>query len=154
MPCEVLVPADFNDLIPELASWNEGKGIDVVSWLGCIGRYDHAIAYAALFWPEFVVHDECIFFDVPEERNYREWMENLNGDRTQVEQMLNHRHIADLFYNSEFKPSDEVLKYIGQLLFEMWTCKLKRDFPQAKIQVALYGDESGDPQITFFRARA
>ena len=45
------------NLIPELADWNGGEGIGLGAWLGCIGRYDHAAAYAACFWPDFVRHD-------------------------------------------------------------------------------------------------
>lgn len=29
---------DFNALIPEMSSWNNGKGIDVDSWIGCAGK--------------------------------------------------------------------------------------------------------------------
>lgn len=38
-------------LIPELAGWNDGKGISVESWISGIGRYDHAIGYCTIFWP-------------------------------------------------------------------------------------------------------
>lgn len=40
---------DFDTLIPELPKWDEGKGIDVDSWLACVGNFEHAVAYARLF---------------------------------------------------------------------------------------------------------
>lgn len=57
---------DANQLIPELSQWNNGAGIDVATWIGCVGRYDHAIGYASIFWPEFVMHDGCILLGTPD----------------------------------------------------------------------------------------
>ena len=51
---------EFARLIPELAAWNDGRGIDIKSWLGCIGRFDRCVAYTTLFWPAFTV--ECVLF--------------------------------------------------------------------------------------------
>ncbi|HSA77298.1 MAG TPA: hypothetical protein VLG72_00365 [Nitrospirota bacterium] len=48
--------SDFNKLIPELSDWNNGKGIDVVSWIGCVGDFQKAIGYSVMFWPHF---EEC-----------------------------------------------------------------------------------------------
>lgn len=69
------------DLIPELKLWNEGKGIDLNAFADAVGRYDHAIAYATLFWPDFVVHDDCVFRNQPDPANYLNWMEELKGAR-------------------------------------------------------------------------
>jgi hypothetical protein len=56
------LPADFRKLIPELATYNNGEEIDVDSWLSVVGSYEHAIAYTRLFWPAFVIHDDCVLF--------------------------------------------------------------------------------------------
>lgn len=45
------------DLIPETREWNEGRGIDLESWIGCVGSFEHAIAYGEIFWPDFAEHD-------------------------------------------------------------------------------------------------
>ena len=67
---------DFTQLIPELQAWNDGKGIDVVSWIRCLGRFDHAVGYSQLFWPEFTIHDECIMFADFTVESYETWMKN------------------------------------------------------------------------------
>ena len=41
-------------MLPELAEWNNGKGIDLKSWIGCSGNFRLAIGYSAIFWPRFV----------------------------------------------------------------------------------------------------
>ena len=48
---------DFNKLIPELKDWNNGKGIDIYSWIGCVGDFQKAIGYSVIFWPEFIEID-------------------------------------------------------------------------------------------------
>jgi hypothetical protein len=44
----------------ELAAWNNGKGIDLQSWVGCEARFALAVGYASIFWPEFVEFDGYI----------------------------------------------------------------------------------------------
>ncbi|HEX2972895.1 MAG TPA: hypothetical protein VHP11_11210 [Tepidisphaeraceae bacterium] len=143
-------------LIPELAQWNNGNGISLRLWLDCIGRYDHAVAYAALFWPDFVLHDDCIFIDAPDAQNYENWMRQCGGDRRQVEAVINHRHIVDLFTNSEFEPTKQLVIHVRRLLEDMWSCKLRREFPDRHFVVECYGDGSDDLldyQITVFQQR-
>lgn len=48
---------EMNNLIPELADWNNGDGIDVDAWLQCMGSFSLAIAFGELFWPKFEVED-------------------------------------------------------------------------------------------------
>ena len=32
------------DLVPETSEWNTGRGIDLRSWIGCVGNIEYAIA--------------------------------------------------------------------------------------------------------------
>ena len=52
---------DFNKLIPELPSWNNGRGIKAYTWIGCIGNYEHAIGYSTFFWPDFIEFEDYLF---------------------------------------------------------------------------------------------
>ena len=45
---------DFHKLIPELKDWNNGDGIDVQSWIECVGSFQKAIGYSTMFWPEWL----------------------------------------------------------------------------------------------------
>ena len=143
-------------LIPELSQWNGGYGIDLLSWVNCIGREDHAIGYAAYFWPDFAIHDDCIFLRQPDVDNYNKWMRECNGDKTRVESVMNHRHIVNMFGESEFEPTEEVLIHIGRLLRDMWSCKLQRDYPQRRVKVRFSEDDSEDLldyEITLYQER-
>jgi hypothetical protein len=147
---------DVGKLIPHLAEWNTGSGISAQAWIGCIGRFDHAVGYATLFWPDFVVHEDCIFLDAPEPEHFDRWMRDCGGDKTEVETVVNHRHIVDIFTNSEFAPTAEMVVHVRQLLKEMWSSKLQRDFPDRRFRIEFYGDGSNnllDYQITVSQER-
>ena len=132
------------NLIPELSKWNDGHGIGLLSWVRCVGRLDHAVAYAAYFWPDFVIHDDCLFLRPPDVANYNDWMRQCNGDRTSVESVMNHLHLAEMFGDDGFEPTPEVLAHLGRLLADMWTCKLRREFPERRVKVELSGVGSHD----------
>ena len=145
---------DIRTLIPELSAWNDGKGIDAESWISAIGRYDHAIGYSTIFWPGFCVHNDCVFRYPIDAETYAHWMEAVGGDKTKVEALANHQHIVDLFPNSVFQPSDEVVLYLGSILREMWSSKLRSDFPTREFVVEFpYGEAAGvtNCEITFYQ---
>jgi len=151
---------DFQVLIPELAKWNNGKGISVELWINGLGNFEHAIAYGRLFWPDFVEYDGCIFlsqyFDI---ENYNNWMKSTKGNKTAVEKVMNHRHIVDYFPNSpKPQPTKEQMVYFGNYLKELWDCKLKRDFPERNIVVEFFEgedvvDDVYDFEILFYQNR-
>ncbi|MFM2478165.1 hypothetical protein [Celerinatantimonas sp. MCCC 1A17872] len=85
--------------------------------------------------------------------SFQSWFERSNHDLYAVQSLLNHRHISDMFLQgSDAKPSRIQLEYIGQLLVEMWSSKLHREFPNLQIHVELLNFDSDDwvsPAITF-----
>jgi hypothetical protein len=84
-------------------------------------------------------------------------MTQLTGDKSRVERMLNHRHLLDMFLNSEYEPTKEILLHLMQTLKEIWSCKLLRDFPDRQITVETYGAGSDDFlawEISFFQERS
>jgi hypothetical protein len=149
----ILPNPDFNELIPELKQWNNGDGISVEGWLQCIGNYEYAVAYTTLFWPEFAIYEDCVFFADFGADTFSSWIEHTQGNKRATEAVMNHRHILDLFPNERTQPSREVTIYLGQLLKDMWQVKLKRDFPDRTIIVEFLeavGEDLLDYQITFY----
>src|SRR4051812_43508322 len=122
---ERLSDVPMADLIPETRDWNNGSGIDIRSWIRCVGSIEHAIGYGELFWPEFTELDGCVFFASVTEEGYRGFMQGAGGNKRAVEAVMNHRHVLDLFVS---EPSREQVVYLGRLLREMWAAKLARDF--------------------------
>lgn len=147
---------DFNQLIPQMRDWNNGKGIDIDSWIGCMANHKVLIGCARLLWPNFVEHDGCILLgDSVDEGNYRGFLKNSNGNKTTVESTMNHWHIVDLFATE--RPTRELVVYVGRLMKEIWQVKLHHDFPDRKITV--WFPEEDDLEdleeytLTFFQER-
>lgn len=144
------------DLIPELREWNDGRGISLADWANAVGRYDYVVAYASTFWPDFFVRDDCVFRLDPDKENLAAWMSTLDNDRSQVEAVINHLHILDMFTSKDFKPTLQVVRHIARLLKDMWSCKLQRDFPERQFRVEV---SDGTPdlltyEVTFFQDRS
>ena len=163
---------DFEKMIPELKDWDlnyqqaestkkilgrEVRIEPIDYWTSFNARFDYFVLYSRIIWPGFVEHDDCVFlakeFSV---ESYDQWRKKLN--KTDTEAMLNHRHITDLFNNSEFKPNLDIVLYIGRYLKEVWTEKLKRDFPKRTFVVS-FPEEPHTPndlvsyEISFFQER-
>ena len=104
------------------------------------------------------MHDECVLLgpdiDVV---NYRSWFEKFGGDKSRVEVMMNHQHVADLFPNSDFVLTKEVAVSLGDVMSEMLKAKLSRDFPSLDFCVLWNGDILHDDiyayEISFYRIR-
>ena len=151
-------PVDFNSLVPELSGWNGGEGIDIDNWIGCVGNYEHAIGYSRLFWPEFIAHDGCVFLKSHMTlENYAGFTKQSGGDKSSVESVINHEHIEDMFGILELEPRHEQMIYLGRAMREMWSCKLRRDFPHKRFEVNFddQGTDDGerDYVITFYQVR-
>lgn len=145
---------NYKALIPELSDWNNGKGIDVVSWIGCVCDYEKAIGYSALFWPTFVEIDGLIVRDITSEENLKGFAKEYNGDRKKTESTVNHLHIRDIQYWGCPGATPERMGYLGNVIKAMWECKLKLDFPERNFVVEVYeGDAENidDFMVTFYQ---
>jgi hypothetical protein len=145
---------DFNLLIPELKEWNNGEGIDVESWIGCVGSFEKAIGYSVVFWPHFVEYDGCILKDNFSRESYDSFMKQHNGDKTLVEAVMNHLHIKDIQCYGCFHTKEQLI-YIGNVLKEIYTCKLKAQFPEKQFEVKFenYEENEDDYEVTFYQKR-
>ena len=128
---------DFNKLIPELSEWNNGAGIDVVSWIGCVGDFEKAIGYSTIFWPNFVEFDGFIVREGTTKQDIKSFKTQCKGNRKEIEALINHLHIRDIQYYECPGSTPELLSYLGKVLKEIYECKLKRDFPDRQLVVEL-----------------
>ncbi|MBC8108870.1 MAG: hypothetical protein H7Z14_19960 [Anaerolineae bacterium] len=148
---------DFVRLIPELQAWNNGHGISVEAWIGCVGRSELAIGYGRLFWPEFVEHDGCVLFAGFSSDSFRAFMEQRDGNRRDVEIVMNHRHVSDYFSRAGGSATAEQLIYLGRLLRDIWQTKLAHDFPDRSFVVHFADgpfEDLNDYEVTFWQPSA
>ena len=145
-------PPNYEDMIPRLATFLDGKPAGIEMFLSNIGRYDHLAAHASLIWPAFIEHEKCVFRGTAIPSSYSQWKEKF-GDNTQtIEGMLNHLHIHDLFFDgTEPEPNHALVAYIGNLLRETWATKLALDFPDRVFDVHFperFDNAIDNPSIT------
>lgn len=142
----------FDELIPELSLWNDGRGIGVEEWLSSAGSFELAIAYASLFWPDVVEHDGCVLRGSVDSEAYKRWKGAVGDDKTEVEKAMNHKHIADICTGQHNR---QQLLYLGNRLAEMWRSCLNGKLPSHNI-VVIFDCNSPDESewyVTFFRRR-
>jgi len=145
---------DFAKLIPELPNWNNGKGIDVASWIGCMGDFQKAIGYSVIFWPEFIEIDGYVLRAGVTREALQRWIEHCGTEKKSIEGTANHLHIRDLQYWNCPDATPERLVYLGRVLKEIYECKLRRDFPERTFKVEFYEGDADDLdgfELTFYQ---
>lgn len=107
-------------------------------------------AFGALFWPAFVSVRGCVLLrDRYEENNFDQWWNELSGRRGDIERVLNHLHLWDLF-ESRDEISDQMLEELAEVLAKVWRCALAEQFPDRRFEVSVASgvDEYG-PTLSF-----
>jgi len=150
---------DFDALIPEMRTWNNGKGIDIDSWIQCMANHKILVGCSRILWPSFVEHDDCILLGgsvggSADKATYEAFLKQANGDKKTVETTMNHVHVLHLFATE--LPTRELVLYVGRLMKQIWQVKLGHEFPGRRITVS-FPDEDDlellDYEITFFQDR-
>jgi hypothetical protein len=142
---------DFNNLIPEMRSWNNGNGIDVDSWIQCMANHKVLVGCARILWPDFVERDGCIVL-ARHAPNWQGYLEKAHGDRKIAEATINHIHVLHLFATE--LPTRALVLHVGRLLKEIWQVKLQHHFPGRKITISFPQEddlELSEYELTFFQ---
>ena len=149
------IPESMRD---KLAAWNNGKGIDIESWVGCEGNFRLACGYASIFWPEFVEHEGYVLRKGFSLDSLRSWEEHCSGNRESIEAVMNHLHIADIqHYGCEDISKDKIV-LLGNTLREIYEAKLRWQFPGREFVVSFPEPENEEDliafELTFFQKSA
>jgi len=129
------IPESMRD---ELAAWNNGRGIDLRSWVGCQGNFRLAVGYATIFWPQFVQFEGYVLRGGFSVESLRGFENREPRDRASVEKVMNHLHLADIQYFGCPDASPDKLLRLGGVLKEIYEAKLQQQFPTRPCDVSLY----------------
>ncbi|MEN3538233.1 hypothetical protein AAH991_24195 [Microbispora sp. ZYX-F-249] len=137
--------------LPQADGWmTTADGFDVRAFLLANVTVGEAAALSLLFWPEFVEYRDCVFLGALfDKRSVDTWFEELKGDRSAVENVVNHLHLWDVFAprsESEYA----ILPEVASRVAAMWRAALRDAFPAREFVVAVLGEE-GDygPTVSF-----
>jgi len=162
-PTDKDVSIDEIDSIPQLDTSllpvfqiyrSEELDLGIWNYLGMRADIDLAAAFTRLFWPDLIEVDGCVILrENYSPDNFAEWMEHFEGDRGEVESMLNHVHMYDLFLNApqNVKYPEQLYEYMAKVLLFGWKQVLQATFPGKRFVFTLrhgYG-----PEISFHQAK-
>ncbi len=133
----------------ELGACNGGKGIDLVSWVGCQGSFALAVGYSEIFWPRFVLHDGYILREGFSEKALAGFEEQNNGNRQAVETVMNHLHIADIQHLGCKDLTKDKIIVLGNILKDIYEAKLKYQFPDKPCTVSFYVPENAEDLMAY-----
>jgi hypothetical protein len=148
---------DYAKLIPELPDWNNGKGIDVDSWIGCSGDFQLAVGYSTLFWPRFVELDGYVLREGFSTESLRSFQQQSSPSCRSVEAVMNHLHIAAIHYHDLSHCTADHALYLGRVLREIYQAKLAWQFPDRRFEVVFDESPREDVmayEITFYQSDA
>ena len=132
----------------ELSAWNNGKGIELESWVSCEGNFRLAVGYTSVFWPNFVEFEDYILMEGFSVDSVRGFEQQEGSTPKSVEWVMNHLHIADIHYECKDISSDKLIQ-LGKTLKEIYEAKLKYLFPEKPCIVEFYQPSDTEDMIEY-----
>jgi hypothetical protein len=121
------------------------------------GSVELAVAFAKLFWPDFVEHRGCVLLsDGFTRENFAEWWDRLGGDCAAIERELNHLHVSDLVPSDKTELDLSVYQFLGATIAEMWSSRVRAQFPNRRFIVRLEDADdaaTGAPTVLLYQDR-
>jgi hypothetical protein len=138
-----------SSMVSELSAWNDGGGIDLESWVECIGDFKLAVGYSTLFWPKFVLFEDYILREGFNLESLRGFEKGRSDDQDPIEWVMNHLHIADIHCNDHENASEDKIVFLGNTLKEIYETKLRSQFPDRPCVVDFYEPKDRNNLIEF-----
>lgn len=147
-------PAPDWKAVPELRRWSQDEaGPSLWHYVAEGGTFGHAVAVLALCSPELVEERGCVLLaEHLDQENFDTWWSSLRGRVADVERIVNHVHLWDVFSDLDDVP-DQAVELFAARLATVWRAVLAHRFPDRAfvVEVDTAPDEYG-PTVTFFRA--
>jgi len=149
------MPQIPTSMASELQAWNQGRGIDLESWVGCKGNFALAVGYASIFWPRLVEFDGYILHEGFSVDSLRGFEASYGGRRRTVEATMNHRHIEDVQHLGCEDLTQDKIVLLGNIFREIYEAKLLWQFSSKPCTVELFIPEDVTNltayQVTFWQ---
>lgn len=128
--------------LPEVIRWKEGWDIDLDLQDFVTQRVSiaQAVAVSSLMFPDYIEVQNCIILrDKYDHDNFIEWWDNLNGDAREVEKVINHTHLWELFDPVE-EIENQALEMLARQMAICWRVKAESEFPGRRFDAVVTND--------------
>ncbi|MGH7624992.1 MAG: hypothetical protein ACREOJ_06725 [Gemmatimonadaceae bacterium] len=122
------------------------------------GSLELAVAFAKLYWPDLVEYRDCILrADGFSADLFETWWQRTDGNRTEIECVLNMLHVREVVPSDTALLPDSVIRYLGRTIAEMWHTKAQLLFPGrrviARFEDTAEEDTNSEPTVLLFQQR-
>jgi hypothetical protein len=128
--------------LPEFRRWSEQftPPMDTHDYVVHNVSVTSAAILSDLFFPRMIFVRGCILLaDKYEESNFEEWWSTLGGSTEDVERVINHLHLWDLF-EPDGPIEEQALELLAHRLATTWKCEAERQFPDHNVWVTVTDD--------------
>lgn len=128
-------------------SFQNGSGLSVFDFIGQTVSVARALAVGGLIWPRFEEARGCVLLAG---RNSAaavdEWWDQLDGDPSRIESVLNHVHLWDVFPADDDVNDREAFIALARLMGTGWRSALASEYPHRRFEVRCNGLTSEHPE--------
>lgn len=124
--------------------WNQREEISLADYAYFnMTSPDLLIATICLFYPSFVLVDDCVIVDWKFNREtFEEWKKAFKGDIRGVEFKMNYRLVSDFFDDATLELNYQNISFIGHVLMRTWESALKEAYPEKRFK--MFGEKDGE----------
>lgn len=140
------VMAQLTDFRAWSNSGPEPDTVTLVDYVGLVGTPDLLFAYAALFWPDLIVHDGLRFLASGFTTHAYEQWRGAGRTPEETQRVMNHIHVSTLFQQQVV--SDEAAVEAARFIAQVWCRTLGPDGLTAEAE----GMGLSDAAVTFFES--
>lgn len=137
-----------------MSKWNN-PSLGLWDYAAYNSNPDLLLSIISILYPNTIEYENCIILEKSfDKENFASWKKE-SYTNTQIECVLNHLHIYDLFNNQEEGEEEhclENLEYLGKIIIKFWKVALTDKYPNKTFEF-VFSNEGNDygPTIYFFQ---
>lgn len=133
--------------------WADKDAVDIFSYISSACNPEDSLLFCKILFPDFIEERGAVIlaknFDA---ESFDVWFSKLDGDVSEVEKILNHTHVYDVFSGCTDDVDDLVFEQLSKVIAVSWRLVLKDKFPSKDFIVeATFSEQQYGPIVTFFQ---
>lgn len=132
--------------------WKSKETVDIYSYIKASFHPEDALIFCRILFPDVVFYNGGYFLEMNfEEKKVLEWFNSMDGGRQEVEKIVNHIHVYDIFDGCQEDVRDDIFEQLAKIISFSWKIALQESFPGVIFSVEVFSsDKTYGPEITFY----